>query len=147
MSGNEGVGYPVKEDIVIRSIRKIKRFFGIAKNNRLIVSEEMYEEYKKRRTKFEKTLVQYIALAVIIFIAFVGLSLLSGTLSLGTFIISIFIGAFLVLFSLTSYVPAIEETPQPPPSLSEQPSLEKKTSKQAILATKSKSKKIKKKKR
>ncbi len=122
ISGHEGTGYPVKDDAVILALRRIKRLFGIAKNNRLIVSQDELAEYKKRRAKFEKNFVQYAALSVLIFAAMFALSLFAGTISLGTFAMPILIGILLVLLSLASYMPAIEGAPSggeanPPPTL------------------------------
>ncbi|MEM4295756.1 MAG: hypothetical protein QXS91_03040, partial [Candidatus Anstonellales archaeon] len=47
-------GYRVKEDIVIRTIAWIKKKAGLYQGNNLYVAEESLEEYKKRRSRFER---------------------------------------------------------------------------------------------
>ena len=47
-------GYRVKEDFVIRTIRRIKGALGMLRNNRLYVCEKHLEEYKKKRKNYRK---------------------------------------------------------------------------------------------
>jgi len=102
-------GIPIKEDAVISTIRKIKRLFGIAKNNALVVGADSMEEYKKRRAKFERTFVQYVALAIIMVAAFVLLPLFFGApFSLGSLAMSVLIGVFIILLSFSSYIPSLD---------------------------------------
>jgi len=55
----EATGLPIKEDFVIRGIRKIKTAFKVARGSKLIICNEHLEEAKRRREKFEKTLLTY----------------------------------------------------------------------------------------
>ncbi|OIO21804.1 hypothetical protein COV61_01560 [Candidatus Micrarchaeota archaeon CG11_big_fil_rev_8_21_14_0_20_47_5] len=122
ISETETEGYPIKEDFVISSLRKLKRIFGIARNNTLVVGRDSLEEYKKRRSKFEKTFVQYAAIAIILVLAIVVLPLLLGApFSIGSVLMSMVIGALIIAFSLTSYLPAIyaegEKEPKKQPTI------------------------------
>src|SRR4030042_513235 len=55
----EKSGYAVRDDFFINLVRSIKRALGIAANNTLVVCEQCVPEHKKRRSGFEKTLLQY----------------------------------------------------------------------------------------
>ena len=102
-------GYPVLEDSVIRLIRKIKAKLGTAKNNKLFVSEDHYEEYKKRRAEFEKRVMYGSIFVAVIFLVGILAPAFSGdfqraVLMVGPVVILTLLVAVLLLFS---YVPRI----------------------------------------
>ncbi len=103
----EKKGRVVLDDVVINSIRWLKQKLGIAAKNRLYVCEECVPEHKKRRASFEKTLVFYGAIGVIIILAVLLLSP-----KIGSLLVAIFFGLFVLALSLLHYVPAVEEIPE-----------------------------------
>ncbi len=116
-------GAPVNDDLVIRSIRRIKK--GIAgittryapalmrflpehfvpQNNTLVVCKDCMEEHKKRRGDFEKNLVRFGALG---FIMWALLVLFGRTLALAFFGFVIFL--VMLLFALPYYHPSLNQT-------------------------------------
>lgn len=108
--GKEKDGTPIKDDIVIRTIRKIKGALRLATNNTLVVCRECTDDYAKKRAKFEKTLVQYVVVAAILLVLILVLPLLSGKLfSLESLIFGILIGIFIIALSLIGYMPKTAE--------------------------------------
>jgi len=65
--GKRKKGYEVEEDLVIRSIRKIKKIFGIEKRNKLVVCKECYPKYLQMRKKFESKQKHFTILLLIFF--------------------------------------------------------------------------------
>ncbi|MEW6328889.1 MAG: hypothetical protein AB1468_02105 [Candidatus Micrarchaeota archaeon] len=96
-------GRRVLDDVVINCLRGLKRKLGIAANNELYVCEECVPEHRKRRASFEKTLVFYGAIGVIIILA-----VLLFSPRLGSLLVAVFFGLFVLALSLLHYVPAIE---------------------------------------
>jgi fatty acid desaturase len=105
-----GQGTPVKDDIVIRAIRRIKKAFGISTGNVLVVCDNCLEESKKRRQKFERSLLTFGGLGAVLGVILLIASILSGK-SLIAILQSIILLVFLVvvfsLFSLLQYHPAV----------------------------------------
>lgn len=109
VSGKKAV--KVREDNIIRFIRKIKRFLRIAKNNELYVCEEHIKEHKKRRKAFEKSMLFFGVIAAIIILVFGGLLILSGRFDPGSFISLLILGVILISFSVIfKFVPAVESS-------------------------------------
>lgn len=111
--GNEikkiGGAYRVKEDVVIEWLRKIKKRFGIAKNNELFVCEEDYEKYREKRKQFERNFTFASALAAAILLLLIIVPVFFGSLpSLGSIFFGLIVGIFLILMALISYLPAVE---------------------------------------
>lgn len=99
----------VKEDVVIESLRKIKKRFGIAKNNELFVCEEDYEKYREKRKQFERNFTFASALAAAILFLLIIVPIFFGSLpSLGSIFFGLVVGIFLILMALISYLPAVE---------------------------------------
>ncbi|MFH1285934.1 MAG: hypothetical protein ABIH99_05115 [Candidatus Micrarchaeota archaeon] len=92
------------DDAYITTIRKIKNKFGIARNSELVVCSECLETYKKRREKFEKTLIQYGAVGIVLLIVIVLI-----TQSVQGFFVGLFMALIMVVLSLFYYCPAIKE--------------------------------------
>jgi hypothetical protein len=96
-------GSAVKDDPVITTIRGVKTRLGFASNRRLVVCDDCREEHRRRRQDFEKRLVQYGGIGLIIL---VGLFILTQTLN--ALLIGVFFLLILLLFSLVQYHPALE---------------------------------------
>ncbi|MEM4194852.1 MAG: hypothetical protein QXY05_00935 [Candidatus Anstonellales archaeon] len=111
--GNEIKGkdaYRVKEDIVIESIRKIKKKLNMAKNNELFVCREDYEKYKEKRKQFERNFTFASALAAAILLLLIIVPIFFGSLpSIANILFGIVVGIFLIFMALISYLPALEE--------------------------------------
>ncbi len=108
----ETVGSPVKEDFVIRGIRKIKTSLKIARGTNLIICDEHLEEARKKRERFEKSLLTYGGIGAVIGIILVIAGLLGGRdliSILSSMLIAILLIVVLVIFSLAYYFPAVEE--------------------------------------
>lgn len=105
-----GQGTPVKDDIVIRAIRRIKKAFGISTGNVLVVCNNCLEESKKRRQKFERSLLTFGGLGAVLGVILLIAAILSGK-SLIAILQSLLLLVFLVvifsLFSLLQYHPTV----------------------------------------
>lgn len=99
---------PVKDDRVIRTIRTIKRFFGIAQMNELYVSVPHIEEHKKRRSSFEKSLLFASVFAGLIIVAVIVSLVLSGRFDLWAIISAFIISGFVLALPLFKYSPALQ---------------------------------------
>lgn len=105
----EGKGTPIREDAVIRTIRKIKARLGILQNNVLVVSDEALEEYKKKRSNFEKMAVVYATIAAVIVVVLIfGPLLVGGQFNIVNVLFALIFGAMVMALSLLSYVPALQ---------------------------------------
>lgn len=100
----------VKEDRIIRTIRTIKKFLGIAQMNELYVSEEHLEEHLKRRRSFEKSMLFASVFSGLIIIVVVVALLLSGRFDLWAIFSALIIGVFILALPLFKYAPAVEST-------------------------------------
>jgi hypothetical protein len=107
----EAIGLPIKEDFVIRGIRKIKTALKVARGSKLIICNEHLEEAKKKRERFEKTLLTYGGSGGVVGILLIIASILGGRdlLSiLSILLIAVLLIFVLVIFSLAYYFPAVE---------------------------------------
>ncbi len=101
----EREGAEVSDDVVIRSIRRVKKAFNIAQNNRLVVCPDCMDEHVKKRKNFEKWLVIYGALgATITLITF----LVAPDKLRGIFIGLLLTAAILLFGVMTYYHPALK---------------------------------------
>ncbi|MGC9005098.1 MAG: hypothetical protein ACP5JC_00535, partial [Candidatus Micrarchaeia archaeon] len=101
--------YRVKEDIVIEWLRRIKKKFGIAKNNELFVCKDDYDKYKDKRKQFERNFMFASALAAAILLLLIIVPIFFGSLpSLSGIFFGLVVGVFLILMALLSYLPAVE---------------------------------------
>ncbi len=109
---HEGIaegGTPVKDDIIIRTIRNIKKRLRVAQNNTLVVCEKDLPEYQKRRKKFEKDIVVVAGISVFLFLILAGLPLLSGRFNIGAFVSGLMVSvAVLAIGVVFKHVPALE---------------------------------------
>ena len=107
--GNMKNGIAVREDYVIGAIRAFKR--NVTKNeqgNRLVVCRGCYPEYKKKRDRFGSRQAIYIALGVLFAVFTMVISF-----SVGALVIAVAVIAVLYLFSLFSYIPALDARMEP----------------------------------
>lgn len=112
-----GSGTPIREDAIIRAIRKIKERLGILQNNELVVSDEHLEEYKKKRSKFEKMAVIHVTVAaILIALLTFGPLLFGAPFNVMSILFALILGIMIAGLALLSYVPAIEngEAPSKP---------------------------------
>ncbi len=103
-------GHPVRDDIVLRGIRRAKKWLGMYKGNKLVVCDEHLEEYLEKRRKFEKNaMVLGGVVAILIFLYFLALLANFTLQALASFLV--FSTMLIVVFGLLiilSYVPAVE---------------------------------------
>lgn len=69
---------PVKDDIFIRTIRKIKKRFGTLRNNKLYVCKDCWEQYKKERNSFINGIMLWSVLIGVLFAILIGSLIFSG---------------------------------------------------------------------
>ncbi len=106
----QGKAYKVQDDFVIKAIRWGKRKLGIAKNNELFVDEGCLPAYREKRKRFERNVVFYVAIGVIIFVLINGLQVLYGRFSFVTFLASVLLAILVSGLAILNYAtPPIEE--------------------------------------
>jgi hypothetical protein len=104
--------YRVKDDAVIRVIRAIKQRFGVARNNELCVDQGCLPKYRERRKRFERNMVFYVALGVILFVLINGVQAMAGMFSLVAFVASVFLALLIAALAVLNYAtPPIDESP------------------------------------
>lgn len=97
-------GIPVIEDKIIEVLRTIKSKLGIVKGYKLIVCKDCEKEYEKRRKTFERNLLLYGGLGVVIMIFLMFLNF-----SIGSFLSGLLLFFVLIILALLKYVPKIEK--------------------------------------
>lgn len=97
-------GFPVVEDKIIGLIRTLKSKFGIVKGYKLMVCNDCEKEYEKKRKTFERNLILYGGLGVVI-----ALLLLFLNFSIGSFLSGLLLFIVLIILALLKYVPRIEK--------------------------------------
>jgi hypothetical protein len=118
----EKAGTPVYEDIIIRSIRRVKQGIKgiirrvapsllpsapsilVPQNNKLVVCKGCAQEHAKRRANFEKWLIIYVGLGGLMAVVF---------LILSQSLMAVFAGVVILMFmaalALLSYWPSLED--------------------------------------
>lgn len=105
----EKSGYAVREDAVIKAIRAVKQKLNMAKGNTLIVCHSCVEPYKKKRSEFERALVQYGLLGAFLLLLLVVVPLLiGGGFNLGTVATALLLALLIFAFSIFRYYPAAD---------------------------------------
>ena len=108
----ESDGIPVRDDFVLKAIRGVKKAFSISTGNQLVVCKAHIEEAKKRRAKFERSLMTSAGIGALFGLVMLVVSILSQR-SIFDILRSILLLIFLVIvmsaLSLYQYFPAIEE--------------------------------------
>lgn len=101
---------PVRDDRIIKTIRAVKKFFGIAQMNELYVSAPHLEEHKKRRRSFEKSLLFASVFAGLIIVVVLFSLIFSGRFDLWAIASAFIIAGFVLALPLFKYSPAIAGT-------------------------------------
>ena len=106
MCGNERPGLEVKEDLVIGSLRWIKKtvFRAEPKNYKLVVCRDCFIAYKKKRDRYERNQLLYVSLGIILMLMFF---VFSSGLYLAALFYGIVIIVFMYLLAQLSYIPAV----------------------------------------
>jgi hypothetical protein len=113
VEGKEAVR--VKEDQIIRSIRRVKKALRIAQMNELYVCKDDVKKHMERRRSFERAMLLASILAGIVILLFISTLILSGKFDLGSFLMVLVIAAFILVFPLPfKYAPALEGVQSPP---------------------------------
>lgn len=106
----EKKGTPIREDIVINTIRAIKGVFKASTGNKLVVCDTDFEAAKKRREKFEKAFMTYAGIGAVLGVILLIFSLLSS-FDIWRLVQSVFLLVLLVvimaILSLYQYFPAM----------------------------------------
>ena len=103
-------GIPINEGPVIKTIRAVKRAFGIAKGTTLVICPECWEEYNERRAGFEKSILIWTIIGIIIALALIVPPILFGDWNVfnifRNIVMSIIlIAVLLALIGLVRYIP------------------------------------------
>lgn len=109
--GNDSDGALVADTHVIRAIRALKKKFGVAQNNTLVVCKNCEPVHAQKRKKFEGNwAMNAVLIAAIVF--FVGILpvFVGAAFSPAALLLSIALGIFIGLLSLVFYVPPIAKT-------------------------------------
>jgi hypothetical protein len=102
----------VKDDAIIRAIRRVKQSLNMAQNNELCVCEADVPAHEKRRREFERSLVLFGVLAAVVVILLVATLVMSGRFDIVAFLSALLIGLFILLFAIVfKYAPALELGP------------------------------------
>lgn len=106
----EGIkGTPVRQDVILETIKKVKTRLGILRGFKLVVCPEDLEIYRKKRAKFEKMAVLHTTVAAILIILLVfGPILLGAPFNLMSIFFALVLGVMVAALALLSYVPALE---------------------------------------
>lgn len=101
-------GALVEDDVVIRSIRRIKQSLRVAKNNELYVCAADMGAYAKKRQSYERKLALYFVIGGVVFLLLAVLPLFTFGFSLYSAFLGAAIGAFIVLLPVvTSHTPKL----------------------------------------
>ncbi len=100
-------GSPVKEDRIIRTLRKIKEMFKIAKKNELYVCKEDLKKHQERRKSFEKGVLFTSIGAGLVIVVTIARTILSG-FQAWAILSGVVLAFFILLLPLFKYTPAIE---------------------------------------
>ncbi len=102
-------GNPIKEDAVIRFIKKMKQKTGTLQNNVLMVCDADLETYRKKRQNFEKMAVLHATAAVIVVaILFLAPLLLGAPFSFVNLFFALVLGIMIAALAILSYTPGLE---------------------------------------
>ncbi len=120
---------PIKEDRIIRTIRAVKKAFGIAQNNELFVCSDCTSKHAERRKSFEKSMLFASVLAGLVLVVLLAAVVLSGRFDPWGFVSAFVVALFILALPVFKYTPAAEAlparaTPSPaivPPPLTPQP--------------------------
>ncbi|MHA1860409.1 MAG: hypothetical protein ACTSVF_04860 [Candidatus Asgardarchaeia archaeon] len=95
-------GYPVQEDYILEVLTWIKKVTGTYKGNRLVVCDKCIEEIEKKRGEFERTLVFYTIIGLLMFIVLIVVNPSINALIAGGALL-----LFLLVLAHLKYVPRV----------------------------------------
>lgn len=98
-------GHKVEDDFVICGIRRIKRALHMAKNNELVVGPDCLEEYKKKRQKYERTLMTHVILAALVFLLVALLPIFTSGFSIYAVLLGALLALMIIGLAILSHVP------------------------------------------
>ncbi len=98
----EKMGYPVETDYMIEGIARLKKLMKTYKGNKLVVCEDCFDEYKKKRDKFVRNLMLYGGIGAVL-----GILLILTNLSVQSFLFAIFLELLMLVLAHMSYVPKV----------------------------------------
>jgi predicted RND superfamily exporter protein len=102
-------GLEVYDDLMIRSIRRVKTALNMVQNNKLVVCTGCMGEHLKRRKTFEKWLVIYGAVGLSVML----IVLLMSPDKLKALLLGLFLLALMVLLSVVTYYhPSLKNYPK-----------------------------------
>ncbi|MEM3422240.1 MAG: hypothetical protein QXF35_02150 [Candidatus Bilamarchaeaceae archaeon] len=101
----------VKDDIILKILRDIKRATKTAKENELYVCEDDLKKNQQKRSEFLKSMLIFgIAAAAVLLLSLVSI-ILSGVFNIGLLLFGFVVAAtILLLVIITKYTPAVENT-------------------------------------
>jgi len=106
-------GIPIKDDVVINAIRTVKKRLKISSGNELVVCPAHLEEAKKRRERFERSLMTSAGIGAVLGVILVLLAIFNPNRSLISIlqaILFLFVLVFIMAaLSLYQYFPAVKE--------------------------------------
>ena len=97
-------GTPVKDDVMISSIRSVKRALRISSNNTLVVCKGCMEQHMEKRREFEKKVLTYGVLG-----GALALILIILSRSIQGVVLSLLLVLFIVSLAIFHYHPATVE--------------------------------------
>lgn len=97
-------GNEVVEDKIIDFIRKVKSKLGVVKGYKLYVCDNCLETYEKKRKRFERNILLYGGLGLVL-----TLLLLFFNFSIGSFLVGILLFLVMLLLAIMGYVPQIKK--------------------------------------
>ncbi len=109
---NNKKAVPIKDDIIIKGIKKVKEKTGKVKNNKLYVCEDCWDVYKKERKSFINGIFISSLFVGIIFTLLVLGPIFLGSFNLGAVInltiVCLVLWGFLMVIQMYKYRPATE---------------------------------------
>ncbi|MFN7991850.1 MAG: hypothetical protein U0R44_06885 [Candidatus Micrarchaeia archaeon] len=117
---------PVREDRIIRGIRKVKTVFGVAQNNQLFVCQACLPKHIERRKGFEKGMLFASVFSGLILVILIVAIILSGRFEPWAVVSAFIICGFILLMPIFfQYAPSVDDSGMPapaPPMISPPPS-------------------------
>ena len=111
----ESDGIPVRDDLILKTIRGAKRMLKVSTGNQLVVCKAHVEEAKKRRAKFERSMMTLAGIGALFGVVMLAISILSQKSIfdvLRAIVLLVFLVLVMAMLSLYQYFPALEERPQ-----------------------------------
>lgn len=98
----------IREDRIIRGIRRIKQALGVAQNNELFVCSDCMPKHMERRKSFEKSMLFASVFAGLILIVLLAAFVLSGRFDLWAVVSAFIVAIFILALPVFKYTPAVE---------------------------------------